>query len=137
MLHNLEKVTLVTCSCSAATDTTLNLHALVVYIKGWTWTLSLPYLVNISFFISVCKNFAFIKWSEFILLPTSIFKYLHFNWELHEKLFSDTHSSCLCVDKNEVALLYNWLQMFRLPTSAWNTEEQNHVRIHCGWTVLK
>jgi hypothetical protein len=35
MLHKLEKVTLMTCSCSAATKTTMHSHVLVVvYIKG-------------------------------------------------------------------------------------------------------
>jgi hypothetical protein len=36
-----------------------------------------------------------------------------------------TRGSCLYVGKNEVILLYNWLEMFRLSASAWNTEEQN------------
>jgi hypothetical protein len=45
------------------------------------------------------------KCSE-LILPL-VFKYLHFNWELHGELFSDTHGSCLCVGTNEVALLYN------------------------------
>jgi hypothetical protein len=39
-----------------------------------------------------------------------------------------TQGSCLCVGKNEVALLYNWLQMFRLSTSAWNTKEQTQYQ---------
>jgi hypothetical protein len=34
----------------------------------------------------------------------------------------------LCVGKGEVALLYNWLVVFRLSISAWNTEKQNQYQ---------
>jgi hypothetical protein len=37
---------------------------------------------------------------------------------LYGKLFSDTDGYCLCVGKNEVALLYDWLEVFRFSTSA-------------------
>jgi hypothetical protein len=94
-------------------------NIVVIYIKGRACK-------HVSFFW-VCQNFALIKWSEFIL--PLIFKYLHFNWELYGKLCSDTHGSCLYAGKNEVSLLYNWLHMFRLSTSARNTEEQNPYQV--------
>jgi hypothetical protein len=37
---------------------------------------------------------------------------------VYGKLFPVSHGSCLCVGKNEVALLYNWLEVFRLSASA-------------------
>jgi hypothetical protein len=36
-----------------------------------------------------------------------------------------THGYCLCIGKNEVALLCNCLEMFTLSISASNTEEKN------------
>jgi hypothetical protein len=66
------------------------------------------------------------KWSEFILL--FIFKELYFSWQLCGKLFSDSHGSCVCVGKREMALVYNWLAVFRLSISAWNTEKQNQYQ---------
>lgn len=36
-----------------------------------------------------------------------------------------THIIFLYVDEKEVALLCNWLEIFRLSISAWNTKEQN------------
>jgi hypothetical protein len=68
----------------------------------------------------------FTRRSEFIL--HFILRELYLNWELCGKMFSDTHGSCLCTGKNELALLCNWLQIFRLSTSAWNTKEQNQYQ---------
>jgi hypothetical protein len=34
-----------------------------------------------------------------------------------------THGCCMFIGKSEVAVLYKWLEMFRLSTSAWNTEK--------------
>jgi hypothetical protein len=35
-----------------------------------------------------------------------------------KETYSDTHGSCLCAGKNDVALLYNWLVIFRLTVLA-------------------
>jgi hypothetical protein len=62
--------------------------------------------------------------------PLFILKHtwLNFCSELYGKFFLDIHDCSYIFGKNEVALLYNWLEMFRLSASAWNTEEQNQYQ---------
>jgi hypothetical protein len=45
-----------------------------------------------------------------------------------ENCFSDTRGSSLCVGKNEVAILYNLLGIFRLSSLARNAEKQNQYK---------
>jgi hypothetical protein len=53
---------------------------------------------------------------------------LIFQLRIVRKLFSNTHGSCLCVGKNEAALLYSGLKIFRLSGSVWTTKEQNQYQ---------
>jgi hypothetical protein len=94
----------------------------------WTWAPFLPHIADM-FLSSQCENFTSRRRSEFILC--FILKWLCFCSEVYGKLFPVSHVSCLCVGKNEVALLYNWLEMFRLSASAWNLRCRINTRIHC------
>jgi hypothetical protein len=100
------------------------LHGLHTRNLSWTWAPSHPCFAEGSF-VSVCQNSAFRKRSEFIL--PLICDELYFNGEVCGKLFL-THMVIVCEGKHEVALHYNWLAMFRLSISAWNTEEQNQYQ---------
>jgi hypothetical protein len=101
---------------------------IIIYIQGlctrnlfWTWS---PSLRCFSEFLSS-------QYSRTPLSENGQSSFCHLSssnyisiWNYVGKLFSDTHGSCICVGKHEVALL----AVLRLSISAWNTEKQNQYQ---------